>query len=77
MFLIYNDRSILGVSLKAGGKKTSEPQLNTYTNPVFNAFGEQRKHNLLMKQAYAQIYSKIPKMPPMNKFKKTERHNKF
>ena len=70
MFLIYNDRSILGVSLKAGGKKTSEPQLNTYTNPVFNAFGEQRKHDLLMKQAYAQVYSKIPKMPPMKKFTK-------
>ncbi len=70
MFLIYNDGDILGVSLKAGGKKTSEPQLNTYTNPVFNAFGAGRKHDALMKQAYAQVYSKIPNMPPQRNFTK-------
>ena len=30
MFIQYKDGKFLGVSLKAGGKKTKEPQLNTY-----------------------------------------------
>ena len=70
MFIEYNDGKKLGVSLKAGGKKTSEPQLNTYVTPVFNSFGEKGKLNLLMKTAYSQVYSKIDGMPPLNKFMK-------
>ena len=68
MFIEYNDGKKLGVSLKAGGKKTSEPQLNTYVTPVFNAFGEQRKLDALMKTAYSQVYSKIEGIPPQNRF---------
>ena len=70
MFIIYNDGAKLGVSLKAGGKKTSEPQLNTYVTPVFNAFGEEKKLETLMKTTYAQVYSKIKDMPPFNQFRK-------
>ena len=70
MFIEYNDGKKLGVSLKAGGKKTSEPQLNTYVTPVFNAFGEQRKLDALMKTAYSQVYSKIEGIPPQNRFTK-------
>lgn len=70
MFIEYNDGAKLGVSLKAGGKKTSEPQLNTYVTPIFNAFGEKRKLDALMKTAYSQVYSKIKGMPPVNKFTK-------
>ena len=70
MFIEYNDGAKLGVSLKAGGKKTSEPQLNTYVTPIFNAFGEKRKLDGLMKTAYSQVYSKIDGMPPVNKFTK-------
>ena len=70
MFIEYSDGAKLGVSLKAGGKKTSEPQLNTYVTPVFNAFGEKRKLDGLMKTVYSQVYSKIKGMPPENKFMK-------
>ena len=70
MFIEYSDGAKLGVSLKAGGKKTSEPQLNTYVTPVFNAFGEKRKLDGLMKTVYSQVYSKIKCMPPENKFMK-------
>ena len=70
MFIEYSDGAKLGVSLKAGGKKTSEPQLNTYVTPVFNAFGEKRKLDTLMKTVYSQVYSKIQGMPPINKFMK-------
>ena len=61
---------MLGVSLKAGGKKTSEPQLNTYVTPIFRAFGEDRKLTQLMKTAYIRVYSKIEGMPPESKFTK-------
>ena len=73
---LINDGAKLGVSLKAGGKKTSEPQLNTYVTPIFNAFGEKRKLDALMKTAYSQVYSKIKGMPPENKFMK-DRKNLF
>ena len=70
IFIEYSDGAKLGVSLKAGGKKTSEPQLNTYVTPVFNAFGEKTKLNKLLKIAYSQVYSKIPGIPPVKTFMK-------
>jgi len=63
MFIKYTDGKFLGVSLKAGGKKTSEPQLNTYVRPVFNAFGEKRMLATLRSTAYSQVYSKIKDIP--------------
>ncbi len=69
MFLMYADKSILGVSLKAGGKKTSEPQLNTYTTKIFDVFKEKRIHDTLMKTVYSQIYSKIPDFPAENQYR--------
>ena len=62
MFIKYSDGKFLGVSLKVGGKKTSEPQLNTYVRPVFTAFGETRMMETLRSTAYAQVYSKIKGM---------------
>ena len=68
MFIKYRDNKLLGVSLKAGGKKTSEPQLNTYVRPVFTAFGETRMMETLRSTAYAQVYSKIDGMPALANF---------
>ena len=68
MFIKYSDNKFLGVSLKAGGKKTSEPQLNTYVRPVFNSFGEKRMLETLRSTAYAQVYSKINDIPPLANF---------
>ena len=68
MFIQYTDGKFLGVSLKAGGKKTSEPQLNTYVRPVFSAFGEARMMATLRATAYAQVYSKIKGMPALDGF---------
>ena len=67
MFITYNDNKILGVSLKAGGKKTSEPQLNTYIGKVFDEFKD-RNYGKLMSLAYKSLYSKIPGMPPERSF---------
>jgi len=67
MFITYNDNKILGVSLKAGGKITSEPQLNTYIGKVFDEFKD-RNYGKLMSLAYKSVYSKISGMPPERSF---------
>ena len=72
IFIVFSDKMILGVSLKAGGKKTSEPQLNTYLNPVYNFFGEQRTLESLYKAAHTQVYSKIEGIPSANTFRSRE-----
>jgi len=69
MFIQYKDGKYLGVSLKAGGKKTSEPQLNTYVRPVFAAFPRADKTLAnLRAAAYSQVYSGIEGMPSLATF---------
>ena len=70
VFILYADKAILGVSLKAGGKKTSEPQLNTYVNPIFKTFKQERKLANIYLKVYNNVWGKIKGMPPANKFMK-------
>ena len=70
IFLTYFDKSILGVSLKAGGKKTAEPKLNTYVNTVFNSFKQGNKLRRIYAKVYKEAHGKIPGMPPANKYQK-------
>ena len=70
IFLTYFDKSILGVSLKAGGKKTAEPKLNTYVNTVFNSFKQGNKLRRIYAKVYKDAHGKIPGMPPANRFQK-------
>ena len=63
IFLEFNDGTILGVSLKAGGKKTKEPKLNTYVNPIFNSFGQSKKVKSLRENLWDRIYSEIEGIP--------------
>ena len=76
IFIKYYDGKIIGLSLKTGGKKTSEPQLNTYVNPVFSAFGEKEMLDTIRSTVYEQVYSKIVDMPPIDTFDGGDnRHN--
>jgi len=75
MFIEYTGTNPkwLGVSLKAGGKKTKEPQLNTYHNTIFvNSrgpdFNDKAGKDALRKKVYAQVYSKIKGMPPIDAY---------
>jgi hypothetical protein len=73
MFIQYTDNMWLGVSLKAGGKKTKEPQLNTYHNTIFvNSkgpdFNDKSGKDALRKAVYTQVYSKIKDMPPIQDY---------
>jgi hypothetical protein len=81
MFIQYADNKILGVSLKAGGKKTKEPQLNTYHNAIFlnsrgPSFNDKSGLEFLKKETYTKVYSKIKGIPPIDNFDggKTGRH---
>ena len=73
MFIEYTDGAMLGVSLKAGGKKTSEPQLNTYHRTIFvnsrgPSFNDKSGNDALRKLIYNQVYSKIKGMPSIDNF---------
>ena len=74
MFIEYRDKKMLGVSLKAGGKKTKEPQLNTYHKTIFvnqrggPDFNDKRGLEDLRKMVYSQVYSKIKGVPPLATF---------
>ena len=74
MFIEYTDKKILGVSLKAGGKKSAEPQLNTYHRTIFvnsrggPSFKDKSGHDALRKVIYEKVYSKIKGMPPLDNF---------
>ena len=63
IFLEFLDGTIIGVSLKAGGKKTKEPKLNTYVNPIFNFFGESKKVKSLRENLWDRVYSEIEGIP--------------
>ena len=71
-----SNMQFLGVSLKACGKKTKEPQLNTYVRPVWKFFNADRDLQTLRQTAYTQVYSKIEGMPAIDNFDggKTGRH---
>jgi len=63
-----SNMQFLGVSLKAGGKKTKEPQLNTYVRPVWNFFKVEKDLEKLRQTAYTQVYSRIKGIPSITNF---------
>ena len=73
IFIEFVDKTILGVSLKAGGKKTKEPKLNTYVNPVFNAFGESRLVKSLSEDLWDRVYSEIEGIPSKKTYDASDR----
>jgi len=68
IFIKYDDCNIIGLSLKTGGKNTSEPQLNTYVSTVFAAFGENEMLSNIRSTAYEKVYSKIVGIPHIDNF---------
>jgi hypothetical protein len=59
IFIEYKTGNWLGVSLKAGGDKTAEPQLNTYVNKLYDDFGRTSAKNKLIDKVYSEIHSKL------------------
>jgi hypothetical protein len=59
IFIKFSTGEMLGVSLKAGGEKTAEPQLNTYVNKMFDDYGNGKAKDALIKEVYKKIHSTI------------------
>lgn len=60
IFIFFADRSVVGVSLKAGTKKSKEPLLNTYVGTTFKKIKKESKLTLLADEMWNKVYSKIP-----------------
>ena len=59
LFIKFKNKNMLGVSLKAGGEKTAEPQLNTYVNKFFDDFSYAREKSDLQKLIFNKVHSKL------------------
>ena len=65
--LVFKDKTMLGVSLKAGGASTKEPLLNTYVNKIYYHFEPSGTQIQRLKQdLYNNTYSKIPNITSPN-----------
>lgn len=62
LFIKFTSGEMLGVSLKAGGAKTKEPQLNTYVNKLFDDMGLEKEKKVLVSSVYNKIHSTL-KLP--------------
>ena len=70
IFMIFDDKTITGISLKAGGAKTAEPQFNSYVRPIFTSFGMLRQYAALEKQSYETFYQGLPGITPFGSYGK-------
>lgn len=59
LFIKFDNGKMMGVSLKAGGAKTKEPQLNTYVNKLFDDMGLEKEKKLLVNKVYNKIHSTL------------------
>lgn len=59
LFIKFTTGEMLGVSLKAGGAKTKEPQLNTYVNKFFTDMGLESDKNDLIDKVYNSVHSTL------------------
>lgn len=59
LFVEFKNGNMLGVSLKAGGEKTAEPQLNTYVNKFFDDFNRSKEKQKLIDDVHKKIHSKL------------------
>tara|TARA_B100001059_G_scaffold3013_1_gene2463 strand:- start:700 stop:1761 length:1062 start_codon:yes stop_codon:yes gene_type:complete len=58
IFIFFKDKTLLGVSLKAGGAKTKEPLLNTYVGTQYKKRGWNT--DKLKDALWDRVYSKLP-----------------
>ena len=63
LFVQFKSGSMLGVSLKAGGAKTKEPQLNTYVNKMFDDFGYNGMKGELIDSIYSNVHKQLGLSP--------------
>ena len=77
IFLVYRDNKILGVSLKAGGKKTSEPQLNTYVNLFLKHLNKKENLHKLILECIKKYGAELKECHRKETLCEIEKHSKF
>ena len=60
IFIFFEDGSIIGVSLKAGTAKSTEPLLNSFVTTQLNAMDKEDFLPTLYQEMWGRVYSKIP-----------------
>lgn len=70
--ICFQDKELLGVSLKAGTSSSKEPLLNTYINPIFEYF-DSSKTSALRKKLYTSVYNKIENIPSIENYDKSQK----
>lgn len=63
IFINFKDGTMVGVSLKAGTKKSKEPLLNSYVNTQYGKIGRSDKIGGLEDALWDNVYSKLPGLP--------------
>jgi hypothetical protein len=71
IFIEYEDGSMIGVSLKAGGKTTQEPKLNTYVGTLMKDTDELDLYESWKKESYENFYQKIPNITSYDSYGKS------
>jgi len=71
IFVVFNDKKMLGISIKAGGAGTKEPQFNSYVRPIFSSFGMLSEYSKLQKASFETYYKNIPNMVKFSNYGKT------
>lgn len=60
IFLMFNNKEIIGVSLKAGTASSKEPLLNSYVATQYKALKKESEIRKLEDELWTAVYSKIP-----------------
>ena len=68
IFVVFEDKKMVGISLKAGGSGTKEPQFNSYVRPIFKSFGMLSEYSKLQKASYQNYYKNIPNIPKFSDY---------
>lgn len=63
IFVIFKNKEILGISLKAGTEKSKEPLLNSYVATQYKAINREGDIKKLEDALWDGVYSKLPAMP--------------
>jgi hypothetical protein len=67
IFLFFEDKSISGISLKAGTKSSAEPKLNSYVRTtIMKPYWQKldpKADDKLKSELWKEVYSKVPMLP--------------
>jgi len=67
IFVEFKNKEIIGISLKAGTKKSTEPLLNSYVKTQFNKLNQESALKSMEDELWDAVYSKLPNIDAVAK----------